>query len=105
MRLRVPLLLALIGALIVAPAPADAAKRKVPPKFYGTMWDKEIQDGSPELYDQEWAKMAVNGVEATRAIFSWNLAQEVQGQTTFQYTDPMVAAASRHGIELLPVVT
>jgi hypothetical protein len=100
------MLLALIGALLVAPAPADAAKRKVPPKFYGAMWDKEIQDGSPALYDQEWAKMATGGVEAARVIFSWNLAQSHQGQpTTFKYTDPMVAAAANHGIEALPVVT
>jgi hypothetical protein len=99
------MLLALIAALLVAPPAADAAKRKVPPKFYGTMWDKEIQDASPEVYDEQFAKMAVNGVEATRVIFSWNLAQEQQGQTTFKYTDPMVAAAARHGIEPLPVVT
>jgi hypothetical protein len=105
MRLRLPILLALIGALLVAPAPADAAKRKVPPRFYGVMWDKEIQDGSSELYDQEWGRMAANGVEAARVIFSWNLAQEQQGQTTFRFTDPMVAAAASHGIEALPVVT
>jgi hypothetical protein len=99
------MLLALAGALLVAAPAADAAKRKVPAKFYGTMWDKEIQDASPAIYEQEWAKMAVNGVEATRVIFSWNLAQEQQGQTTFKYTDPMVAAAARHGIEPLPIVT
>ena len=65
------------------------------------MWDKEIQDASPEIYDREWAKMATGGVETTRVIFSWNLAQEQQGQTTFKYTDPMVAAAANHGIEAL----
>jgi hypothetical protein len=105
MRIRLLTVLALIAGLMVAPAAADAAKRKVPLRFYGTMWDKQIQDASPQIYDQQFARMAVNGVEATRAIFSWNLAQEQQGQTTHRYTDPMVAAASRHGIELLPVVT
>ncbi len=105
MRTRLVVLLALIGALLVAPAAADAAKRKVPPKFYGTMWDKEIADASPEVYDQQFARMAVNGVEAVRVIFSWNLAQGQQGQTTFKYTDPMVEFSARHGIEPLPVVT
>jgi hypothetical protein len=105
MRIRVPvlLLLALMGTLFAPPA--DAAKRKVPPRFFGTMWDKEIQNGSGAIYDREWARMAVNGVETTRVIFSWNLAQPAQGTTTWKYTDPMVEAASRHGIELLPVVT
>src|SRR3954462_2397909 len=105
MRVRLLMVFALIGTLLVAPAAADAAKRKVPPRFYGTMWDKQIQDGNAGLYDQEWGKMAANGVEAARVIFSWNLAQEKQGQTTFKYTDPMVAAAANHGIEARPVVT
>ena len=105
MPLRLLTLLALIGALLAVPVTADAAKRKVPAKFYGTMWDKEIQDASPEIYDKQFAKMAVNGVEAARVIFSWNLAQEQQGQTSFRYTDPMVEYSARHGIEPLPVVT
>jgi hypothetical protein len=105
MRTPTAVVLALIGALLVAPAGADAAKRKVPPKFYGVMWDKEIQDAPPSVRDAQWGTMAQNGVEATRVIFSWNLAQEQQGQTNYAYTDPMVEGAARHGIEPLPVVT
>jgi len=105
MRIRLVLFLALIGALLAVPAAADATKRKVPPKFYGAMWDKEIADAPPRVYDQQFAKMAVSGVEAARVIFSWNLAQERQGQTTYRFTDPMIEYAARHGIEPLPVVT
>ena len=105
MRIRLLTVLALIALPMALPATADAAKRKVPAKFYGTMWDKEIADASPEIYDQQFAKMAVNGVEAARVIFSWNLAQEQQGQTTYRFTDPMIEYAARHGIEPLPVVT
>jgi len=105
MRIRLLTVLALIALPMALPATADAAKRKVPAKFYGTMWDKEIADAPPEVYDQQFAKMAVNGVEAARVIFSWNLAQEQQGQTTYRFTDPMVEYAARHGIEPLPVVT
>ena len=104
MRTRLLILLAMAGALLLAPASADAA-RKVPPKFFGTMWDKEIQDAEPRIQSGQWASMAVNGVEATRVIFSWNLAQEQQGQTSYAYTDPMIEGAARHGIEPLPVVT
>jgi hypothetical protein len=104
-RARLVICLALLGALLVAPAPADAARRTVPPKFFGTVWDKQIQDAPSAIYDGQYGKMAVNGVEAVRFIFSWNLAQEQPGQTTYQYTDPMVEHAARHGLEALPVVT
>jgi hypothetical protein len=100
-----PIAALIAAALLCVPAAADAAKRKVPPKFYGTMWDKQIQDASPQIYEQQFATMAVSGVEAVRVIFSWNLAQETQGQTTFRYTDPMIEYSARHGIEALPVVT
>lgn len=105
MRRLAPIALALLVALLAAPAAADAARRQVPPRFFGTMWDKQVQDASPAIQDAQWAKMAVNGVESARVIFSWNLAQEQQGQTSFRYTDPMVENAARHGIEPLPVVT
>ena len=105
MRTRLLIVLALVASLMALPAAADAARRKVPPKFFGTMWDKQIQDASPGIQADQWASMAVNGVEATRVIFSWNLAQEDQGQTNYAYTDPMVENAARHGIEPLPVVT
>jgi hypothetical protein len=105
MRTRVLIVMALIASLLAVPAAADAAKRKVPAKFFGTMWDQDVQDASPQVQDDQWSSMAVNGVEATRVIFSWNLAQEQQGQTSYVYTDPMVENAARHGIEPLPVVT
>lgn len=105
MRAQAMIVLVLLGALLAAPASAHAAGRKVPPRFFGMVWDKQIQDASPRIQDEQWASMAVNGVEATRVIFSWNLAQEQQGQTTFRYSDPMIENAARHGIEPLPVVT
>jgi hypothetical protein len=105
MRTRLLIVLALIASLLAVPAAADAAKRKVPAKFFGTMWDKEIQDAPAPTQADQWEAMALNGVETTRVIFSWNLAQEQQGQTSYAYTDPMVENAARHGIEPLPVVT
>jgi hypothetical protein len=102
--MRLLLVVALVLTLFCAPT-AGAVERKVPRGFVGVMWDKEIQDASPQVYDEQFAKMATHGVETVRVIFSWNLAQEVQGQTTFKYTDPMVEFASRHGIDPLPIVT
>jgi hypothetical protein len=106
MRTRLLLVLALIASLLAVPAAADAAKRKVPPMFFGTMWDKQIQDAGPDIRTRQWASMARTGVETTRVIFSWNLAQGREGApTSYAYTDPMVENAARHGIEPLPVVT
>jgi hypothetical protein len=69
------------------------------------MWDKEIQDAPRELQTPQWDAMARNGVETARVIFSWNLAQEEpQFKPNFVRADAMVEDASRHGIDLLPVI-
>lgn len=96
-------LVALLGAL--APA-ASAAERRVPPRFVGVMWDKEIQDAPPELQKAQWETMARSGVESARVIFSWNLAQEQPHfKPNFVRADEMVRNAATHGIDVLPVVT
>lgn len=70
------------------------------------MWDKEIQDAPPEVQAPQWPAMAQNGAETTRVIFAWHLAQEQrQHKPNFVRADQMVASASRHGIDLLPVIT
>ena len=100
-------LAALVALIAACPAPAaGAAQRKVPPGFIGVMWDKEIQDAPPELQAAQWDKMARSGVESTRVVFSWNLAQEQSAyKPNFVRADEMVRNASRHGIDLLPVIT
>src|SRR3954471_7297194 len=95
---------ALISACL--PSPAGAAERRVPPGFFGVMWDKEIQDAPADLQAAEWQKMARSGVESTRVIFSWNLAQErPEDKPNFVRADEMVRNAATHGIDLLPVIT
>src|SRR4051795_9332084 len=88
---------ALISACL--PSAAGAAERRVPPDFFGVMWDKEIQDAPADVQTAEWAKMARSGVESTRVIFSWNLAQErPEEKPNFVRADQMVRNASLHGI-------
>src|SRR4051794_35416862 len=97
-------LIALLCACL--PSAAGAGERRVPPGFFGVMWDKEIQDAPADLQAAEWEKMARSGVESTRVIFSWNLAQErPEDKPNFVRADQMVRNASMHGIDLLPVVT
>lgn len=99
---------AAVVALICAclPSAAAAAERRVPPGFFGVMWDKEIQDAPADLQAAEWEKMARSGVESTRVVFSWNLAQErPEYKPNFVRADEMVRNAATHGIDLLPVIT
>jgi hypothetical protein len=96
---------ALCALLAAAPA-AGAAGRSVPPNFTGVMWDKEIQDAPQEVQREQWATMALSGVETARVIFAWHLAQPVKEQPpSYALTDVMVEEAARQGIDVLPVVT
>jgi hypothetical protein len=101
---RAVLVLAAIAALAATAPAAHAGERTVPPRFFGVMWDKEIQDAPLVLQDREWARMAANGVESARVVFAWDRAQPDRGgPISFAHTDPMVANGARHGIDVLPV--
>lgn len=103
--MRLPVLTAVLALVLAAPA-ADAAERKVPQGFVGVMYDRQIQDAAPSVQNPQWGKMAEAGVETARVIFSWDQAQpEERKPPSFKLTDAMVEQATRHGIELLPVVT
>jgi hypothetical protein len=101
-------LIAAVALIVLAAMPggAGAATRKVPARWFGTMWDKAIQDSPADFQDAQFATMAKSGVESTRSIFAWNLAQPDEGQPpSFALTDQMVRNGAAHGIEILPVVT
>jgi hypothetical protein len=100
---------------------AQAAKRTVPQGFFGATSGKPMTRAGFDL-DREFAVMASNGVESTRTGFFWSDLQPyaratdvpaaaaarfrtVDGvPTDFGFTDRYVAAAARHGIQVLPVV-
>lgn len=95
---------ALVVALVAA-APA-AAQRDVPQSFYGVNYDADIAvRPPPDVHDQEFARQAESGVESTRVVFNWDQLQpSKRGTPRWSETDPVVERATRHGIELLPVV-
>jgi hypothetical protein len=96
-------LLILVAALAVATAPAHA-QRKVPPGFFGMMWDGDVSTAPVAVQDQQWARMASSGVEAARMVFFWSTAQPVPGPIDHGRTDTVVRLAASHGITLLPEV-
>jgi hypothetical protein len=101
-------LLLTMAALVVAAiaaSPADAAKRKVPYGFFGTVMSNEMVDParvSQAALDKQMALMARSGVESVRMVFSWPDIETADGVYDWSIVDRTVATASRHGILVLP---
>jgi hypothetical protein len=97
--------LALLLAVTIA-TPAEAAKRRVPFGFFGTMltnWGSQDRLPDPVL-DAQMARMAESGVESVRFSLPWIEVEPSPGVYNFSETDRLVAAAARHRLDLLPVV-
>jgi hypothetical protein len=102
---RLFLLLAIGALLLAATPPAEGAQRKVPPDFYGVMWDGAATKAPDAQQAALWDLMARSGVEAVRTEFSWAAAQPVGGEPpSFAATDRVVALAAARDITLLPIV-
>ena len=76
------------------PTPAEAAKRKVPFGFFGTVLqrrsDRAVSDAA---LDEQMALMARSGVESVRAIIPWSDVEPAQGVYNWARARP----AGRHG--------
>jgi Beta-galactosidase/Glycosyl hydrolase family 53 len=103
---RLTLLLALTTLLAAATAaPADAAKRKVPFGFFGTMLTNwESGSVTDPILDAQMATMAQSGVESVRVALRWADVEPSPGVYDFSRTDRLVAAAARHRLDVLPTV-
>ena len=102
--LRRPLLLLTLAALVgatIAATPAEAAKRKVPFGFFGTVLQPESAQVPDLVIERQMALMASSGVESLRASFSWARIEPRQGVYDWTRTDSLVRAASSHRLELL----
>ena len=97
--------LALLVAVLAAPAAVARDKSTVPDGFYGVMWDRSAMTAPAALQEAQFALMRRSGVETVRTAFSWEDAQPHQHEpTNFAPTDRLVELAARHRIELLPVI-
>jgi hypothetical protein len=104
---RLTLLFALTALLAATIAtPAEAAKRRVPFGFFGTMltnWGSTERLPDPVL-EAQMASMARSGVESVRFALRWADVEPSPGVFNFSETDRLVAAAARHRLDLLPMV-
>jgi hypothetical protein len=96
-------LLILLTALLAAvfASPADAASRKVPFGFFGTVVSPDIAGVSDAALDQQMTLMARSGVESVRVQFGWPDIEPARGVDNWTASDRLVAAAARHGLVVL----
>jgi polysaccharide biosynthesis protein PslG len=109
-RIQLIVLAAVIAALTTTllPAPADAAKRRAPFGFFGSVLNPEMANPgrvSDAALEQQMAVMAGSGVESVRTTLSWSALESAPGAYNFANLDRVVAAAARHGILVLVNVT
>ncbi len=96
----------LTAALVVVALAAPAEARSVPRGFYGTSYDGELRNAPADVQARAWRRMAANGVESARTVFSWQRAQGGEGDPfDFTVTDRLLEDALEHGVQLLPIVT
>jgi polysaccharide biosynthesis protein PslG len=99
------LTLAALMAAMLAATPAEAAKRKVPFGFFGTVFNNSQTDRvSDATLDAQMALMASSGVESVRSAVVWADANPRKGVYNFDKFDRVVAAAARHHLDVLPIV-
>jgi hypothetical protein len=95
-------LTALLAAVIAAPA--EAAKRKVPFGFFGTVLtdvSANLGQVSDQALEQQMDLMARSGVESVRVPLAWLNIEPAPGVYDWTASDRLVAAAARHRLELL----
>ena len=73
----------LLAALLAAAPSAEAAKRRVPRGFFGTIFDGPIKDAAAPLVTQEFGRMASSGVESVRTNFFWSRGAALSGRHRF----------------------
>jgi hypothetical protein len=102
--LRRPTLLLTLAALIalaIAATPAEAAKRKVPFGFFGTVLQPDTAGVPNLILERQMALMASSGVESVRATFSWARIEPTRGTYDWDRTDALVRAAAVHRLSVL----
>jgi hypothetical protein len=102
------LTLAALLAATIAATPAEAAKRKVPFGFFGTVAPPELTSpgaATEPIIDQQMGAMARAGVESVRITLAWGDIEPSKGTYTFENVDRLVRAAAMHRLQVLINVT
>jgi polysaccharide biosynthesis protein PslG len=96
------LLSAVLASNLIRPGAAQAAERKVPFGFFGTVLGSDVPEAvSDATLEEQTALMARSGVESLRVTFPWSSLEPAQGFYDFRFTDRLVRAVASHRISLL----
>ena len=99
--MRIAVLVAAVATICALAPVAESA----PARFYGVVYDRDVEVANPAIQDAQFGLMRKAGVETVRRVFSWDAAQPTQGQPpNFADTDALVARAARNDIEILAIV-
>jgi polysaccharide biosynthesis protein PslG len=89
-----------LSACLLLAAPAGAV---VPPNFVGLV-SEDVLGGDAGYRDRTLGLQHNIGVGLLRQGFDWAEIEKSPGQYDFSFYDEYVAAAARHGIEILPIL-
>lgn len=105
MRRLLPAVLVAVCATAVPAPTASAAPRKVPPSFFGVMFDGALRGAPLETQQGQFDLMARSGVESVRWVMSWEGMQIVpNGRFDYDAADRTVRLAAERGMTVLPVL-
>jgi hypothetical protein len=90
------------AVVLLAAAPSQAAKRRVPFGFLGVNVGAGVLTGPGG--DAQAQLMVRSGVESVRVVFNWAQAQPAPGPISFAQTDAVVRVAATRGLRVLPIV-
>src|SRR6266511_3576814 len=89
-----------VSACLLSAAPAGGA---IAPKFVGLV-SEDVLGGDADYRERTLTLQSDIGVGLLRQGFNWAEIEKAPGQYDFSFHDPYVAAAARHGIEILPIL-
>lgn len=98
------LLITLVAALCLLAATTAAASAR---GVFGVVIDPNLAglaQSSPASFNSQVALMRRSGVQWMRSDFDWSVAEPQKGVYDWAPTDAVVAAAARHGVQVLPIV-
>jgi hypothetical protein len=95
---------AVVAAILLASAPADAGTRTVPQGFFGVNSSGAIESSSSTVQVMQWNRLASAGAESVRILFNWDIAQHNKAVTDWSLNDFLITQATQRGMKILPVV-
>ena len=97
------MLSAFVASLLLAAALAGPARAGAPAGFVG-MVSPDTAAGNTRYQSAQLGAMHAAGVTLIRQVFDWAIIERKNGRYAFGTYDPLVAAAAKRGIQIMPIL-